>query len=148
MRAIGGAIRVADEYNTAWIEHPREFADMRARVIRACEEVGREPGTMRFSIAIHCVVGATHDEAIDRVRAICELRPRAQSFDEWFVTFSECRPVGSVDEVAAALQPYTDAGADRLMIMHILHTDLESIQLIGERLGPRLAPAAPLQPVI
>jgi alkanesulfonate monooxygenase SsuD/methylene tetrahydromethanopterin reductase-like flavin-dependent oxidoreductase (luciferase family) len=133
------AARFADEYNTAWIAHPREFPDMRARVVRACDEVGRDPGTMRFSIAIHCVVGATHDEAMDRARQIYELRPRDEIFDEWFATFSECRPVGSVDEVAAALRPYAEAGADRLMIMHILHTDLESIQLIGEQLSPLLA---------
>jgi hypothetical protein len=30
------------------------------------------------------------------------------------------------------------------MIMHILHTDLESIQLIGERLSPRLAASQPV----
>jgi len=133
------AARFADEYNTAWIEHPREFPDMRARVIRACDEVGRDPETMRFSIAIHCVVGATHDEAMDRARAIYELRPRDESFDDWFEAFTEYRLVGSVDEVAAALRPYAEAGANRLMIMHILHTDLESIQLIGEQLSPRLA---------
>jgi alkanesulfonate monooxygenase SsuD/methylene tetrahydromethanopterin reductase-like flavin-dependent oxidoreductase (luciferase family) len=45
---------------------------------------------------------------------------------------------GSVDEVAAALRPYAEAGADRLMIMHSLHTDLDSIVLIGEHLAPRL----------
>ena len=47
--------------------------------------------------------------------------------------------MASVDEVAAALRPYAEAGADRLMIMHSLHTDLDSIVLIGEHLAPRLA---------
>jgi F420-dependent oxidoreductase-like protein len=133
------AARFADEYNTAWVDHPSEFAEMRDRVLRACEEVGREAGTMRFSIAIHCVVGATHDEAMDRAREIYELRPRDESFDDWFATFTEYRLVGSVDEVAGALLPYAEAGADRLMIMHILHRDLESVRLIAEDLGPPLA---------
>jgi F420-dependent oxidoreductase-like protein len=141
------AARFADEYNTAWIAHHREFAEMRERVIRACEEVGRDPATMRFSLAVHCVVGATHDEAMDRSRAIYNLRPRDESFDDWFRSFTGYRVVGSVDEVAEALLPYAEAGADRLMIMHILHTDLESIQLIGERLGPMLAASRrPAQP--
>jgi 2-methylisocitrate lyase-like PEP mutase family enzyme len=90
------------------------------------------------------VVGASHDEAMDRVRAIYELRPRDQTFDDWFVGFSESRLVGSVDEMAAALRPYAEAGADRLMIMHILHRDLESIQLIGEQLSPLLAASQPV----
>jgi F420-dependent oxidoreductase-like protein len=132
------AARFADEYNTAWIDHPREFGDIRERVIRACDEVGRDPATMLFSIAVHGVVGATHDEAMDRARAIYDLRARDESFDDWFANFAEARLLGTVDEVADALRPYAAAGADRVMIMHSLHTDLESIQLIGERLSPLL----------
>ena len=132
------AAHFADEYNTAWIAHPREFGDIRERVIHACDEVGRDPTTMLFSIAVHCVVGATHDEAMDRARAIYGLRDRDESFDDWFAGFAEYRLVGTVDEVGNALLPYAAAGADRVMIMHNLHTDLESIQLIGERLSPLL----------
>jgi F420-dependent oxidoreductase-like protein len=132
------AARFADEYNTAWIDHPREFADIRERVIRACDEVERDPATMRFSLAVHCVVGSTHDEAMDRARAIYDLRARDEGFDDWFTSFTENRLVGAVDEVADALRPYAAAGADRVMIMHILHTDLESIQLLGELLSPLL----------
>ena len=58
---------------------------------------------MRFSIAIHCIVGETRDEAMDRARAIYDLRARDQSFDNWFVGAGEQRLFGSVDEVAAAL---------------------------------------------
>jgi F420-dependent oxidoreductase-like protein len=133
------AARFADEYNTAWIHHPREFPDMRERVIRACDAVGRDPATMRFSIAIHCVVGETHADAMDRAHAIYDLWPRDETFEDWFAAFSECRLIGSVDEVAEELLPYAAAGADRLMIMHILHRDLESIRLIAEQLSPRLA---------
>jgi alkanesulfonate monooxygenase SsuD/methylene tetrahydromethanopterin reductase-like flavin-dependent oxidoreductase (luciferase family) len=134
------AARFADEYNYSWDSHPREFPDARGRVIDACREVGRDPATMRFSIAVHCVVGETRDDALDRARSIYDLRPRAESFDDWSGGFTEqTRLLGSVDEVAAALRPYAEAGADRFMIMHSLHTDLESIRLIGEELVPRLA---------
>jgi len=132
------AARFADEYNTAWIAHPREFGDIRERVIRACDGVGRDPATMLFSIAVHGVVGATHDEAMDRARAIYDLRDRDESFDDWLASFAETRLLGTVDEVADALRAYAAAGSARVMIMHSLHTDLESIQLIGERLSPLL----------
>ncbi len=134
------AARFADEYNHSWDSHPREFPDARRRVIEACREVGRDPATMRFSIAVHCVIGETRDEALDRARAIYDLRPRKESFDDWCAGFREqTRLLGSVDEIADALRPYAEAGADRLMIMHSLHTDLDSIRLIGERLAPMLA---------
>jgi alkanesulfonate monooxygenase SsuD/methylene tetrahydromethanopterin reductase-like flavin-dependent oxidoreductase (luciferase family) len=133
------AARFADEYNVSWDSRPQELPDVRQRVIDACAQVGRDPATMRFSIAIHCIVGETRDEAMDRARAIYDLRPRELTFDDWFAGSSEQRLFGSVDEVAAALLPYAEAGADRLMIMHSLHTDLDSIMLIGEHLAPRLA---------
>jgi F420-dependent oxidoreductase-like protein len=132
------AARFADEYNTQWTSHHREFTDIRNRVIGVCKEVGRDPAAMRFSIAVHCLIGATPDEAMDRARTLYGLKDRDQNFDEWFVDWSAYRLVGSVEEIAAALKPYAEAGADRLMLMHVLHTDLESIRLIGERLAPML----------
>ena len=133
------AARFADEYNYAWVSQPSEFPDARQRVIDACDEVGRDPATMRFSIAVHCVVGETRDEAMDRARTIYNLRPRNANFDEWFASTSEQRVFGDIDDVAAALRPYAAAGADRFIVMHSLHTDLDSVRLIGEELEPRLA---------
>ena len=135
------AARFADEYNTAWIEHPGEFAAIRERVLAACTEVSRDPATMRFSIAIHCVVATSRDEALEKSRAIYALRPREQGFDDWFAGFAESRLVGSVDEVGEQLLAYAEQGADRVMLIHSLHRDLESIQLIGERLVPVLRQA-------
>jgi F420-dependent oxidoreductase-like protein len=132
------AARFADEYNTAWIAHPREFAALRERVLTACTEVGRDPATMRFSLAIHGVVAASRDEALDRARAIYASRPREEGFDAWFQAFTEYRLVGSVDEVAEELRGYAQQGADRVMMIHILHRDLEAVRLIGERIVPLL----------
>ena len=133
------AARFADEYNFSWDSSPQEFPDARRRVLEACAEVGRDPATMRLSIAVHGIVGETRDEAMDRARTIYDLRPRDSTFGDWFAGTSKQRLFGSVDEVAAALRPYAEAGADRLQIMHSLHRDLESIALIGEHLAPRLA---------
>ena len=132
------AARFADEYNYAWVSRPSEFPDGRRRVVEACGKVGRDPGTMRFSIAVHCVVAENHDEAMDRAHAIYSLRPREKNFDDWFADSSEQRLFGSVDEVATTLRSYADAGADRFVVMQSLHRDLESIRLIGEELAPRL----------
>jgi hypothetical protein len=76
---------------------------------------------------------------MDRARTIYDLRPRDQSFDDWFAGTAEQRLFGSIEHVAAALRTHAEAGADRLMIMHSLHTDLDSVQVIGEGLAPMLA---------
>lgn len=135
------AARFADEYDTAWLAHPREFAAIRDRVATVCTEVGRDPTTMRFSFAIHCVIGTSRDEALEKARAVYALRPREQGFDDWFPSFTESRLVGSIDDVAEQLVAYAEQGADRVMIIHILHRDLDAIRLIGERLVPVLREA-------
>ena len=94
---------------------------------------------MRFSTAIHCLVGRSHDEALDRARAVYDLRARDQNFDDWCADYVKTRLIGSIEEVGRALLPYAAAGADRVMLMQVLHKDLDQIQLIGERLRPLLA---------
>jgi F420-dependent oxidoreductase-like protein len=135
------AARFADQYDTAWLAHPREFAAIRERVVTVCEEVGRDPGTMRFSLAIHAVIGRSRDEALEKARAVYAFRPREQGFDDWFTSYTESRLVGSIDEVAEQLLAYPEQGADRVTLIHVLHRDLEAIQLIGERLVPVLRQA-------
>ena len=137
------AARFADVYDTAWLEHPREFAAIRERVATVCTEVGRDPATLRFSLAIHAIVGTTRAEALEKTRAYYAVRPREQGFDEWFASYAESRLIGSVDEVAAQLVPYAEQGADRVTIIVPMHRDLEGLRLIGEQLVPLLRQAGP-----
>jgi len=61
----GPAARFADEYNTPFAS-PEEFGAIRAKVVHACESVGRDPATMRFSLMTGCVIGTTHEHALAR----------------------------------------------------------------------------------
>ena len=131
------AARFADEYNTPFAT-PDAFAQVKRKVELACERAGRDPATMRFSVMTGCVVGATREDALERARRLYDRRPREHPFDEWLAGFERHSAVGSVDEVAARLQQYADAGCDRVMLQHVLHTDIEPVRLIGRELAPRL----------
>ncbi len=85
------------------------------------------------------LVGETHEDMRERANTLYARRPREQSFDEWLAAYSERCVVGSVDEVVARLQEYERAGCDRVMLQHLLHTDLEPVRLIGRELAPALA---------
>ena len=124
------AARFADEYNTPFAS-PDEFAAIRTKVVRACERVGRDPATMRFSLMTGCVIGSTHAEALDRARLLYERRPRDDSFDAWLSSYTAAAIVGSVDEVAARLDEYERAGCEGVMLQHLAHADLEPVRLIG-----------------
>ena len=113
------ALRFADEYNTPFVS-PEDAARIRARV-----------PSLRFSVMTGCVVGATHEEALDKARALYGRRPLDASFDDWLAAFAQRALVGSVDEVATRLEEYARAGCDRVMLQHLQHTDLDAVRLIG-----------------
>src|SRR4051812_9044497 len=121
------ALRFADEYNTPFVS-PEEAAAIREKT-----------RPLRFSVMTSCLVGATHDDALERAQALYSVRPRDLSFDEWLARFRERTVIGSVDEVAEQLREYERAGCDRVMLQHLLHRDLESVRVIGRELAPALA---------
>jgi F420-dependent oxidoreductase-like protein len=107
------AARFADEYNTPF-KSPEEFAEVRAKVSAACERIGRDPATMRFSLMTGCVFGETRE-------------PSTRTL------------VGSVEQIAARLREYEGAGCERVMLQHLAHADLEPVRLIGRELAPAVA---------
>ena len=121
------AARFADEYNTPFVS-PEDFAAIRARVQQAAAETGR---TLRYSTMTTCLIGETHADALDRAQRLYERRPREQGFDDWLAALRQRSLAGSVDEVAERLREYERAGCERVMLQHLLHTELEPVRLIG-----------------
>jgi F420-dependent oxidoreductase-like protein len=121
------ALRFADEYNTPFVS-PEDAAAIREKV-----------RPLRFSVMTGLLVGGTRDEMRERAQELYGRRPREQSFDEWLAAYSERSVVGSVDEVVHQLREYERAGCDRVMLQHLLHTDLEPVRLIGRELAPAVA---------
>ena len=117
------ALKFADEYNTPFVS-PTEFARIKARI-----------PDLPVSTMTGLVVGTTRDDALDRARTLYGRVQRDVDFDTWLARYSERAIVGSVDEVAARLRAYEDAGCERVMLQHLLHTDLEPVRLIGELAG-------------
>ena len=131
------AARFADEYNTPF-QSPEDFAAIRSKVAAACERIGRDPATMRFSTMTGCLIGSTRDEALERARELYGRSPRDVGFDDWAAAYAQRAVIGSVDEVASRLREYEEAGCERVMLQHLLHTDLEPVRLIGRELAPAL----------
>ena len=121
------ALRFADEYNTPFVS-----AEDAARI-------REKTRPLRFSVMTGFLVGETHEEMRERARELYARRPREQSFDDWLAAYSERSVVGSVEEAAERLRAYERAGCDRIMLQHLLHTDLEPVRLLGRELAPALA---------
>jgi F420-dependent oxidoreductase-like protein len=121
------ALRFADEYNSPFVS-PDEAAAIREKT-----------RPLRFGVMTGFLVGETNEEVRERAHDVYSRRPREQSFDDWLTGYSERCVVGSVDEAAGRLRAYERAGCDRVMLQHLLHTDLEPVRLLGRELVPALA---------
>jgi F420-dependent oxidoreductase-like protein len=114
------ALRFADEYNAPFVS-PDEFVRIKAKV----------PG-LRASTMTGFIVGETRDDALERARTLYARVPRDVDFDAWLERYSARAIVGSIDEARARLHEYEQAGCDRVMLQHLLHTDLEPVRLLAE----------------
>jgi alkanesulfonate monooxygenase SsuD/methylene tetrahydromethanopterin reductase-like flavin-dependent oxidoreductase (luciferase family) len=52
---------------------------------------------------------------------------------------SEGTITGTVDEVVARIREYAEAGVERVYLQHLVHTDLEMVELIGNEVVPAVA---------
>jgi F420-dependent oxidoreductase-like protein len=134
-RAAALAARWADEYNTV-LPTLEQVAERRARIAQACEEAGRDP--LPLSVMTGCLVGADRAELHDRARRLGEQRREDSDPQRVLAALPGEWIVGTVDEAVEQLAALRDAGAHRVMLQHLLHSDLDAVELIGRALAPRL----------
>jgi alkanesulfonate monooxygenase SsuD/methylene tetrahydromethanopterin reductase-like flavin-dependent oxidoreductase (luciferase family) len=133
-RSAALAARWADEYNTPFAT-AEQIRERKSRVDAACRDAGREP--IPFSLMTGVVVGLDRDELNEKVAALASFRDDERA--DINALIAETRLVGTVDEVGEQLVALRDAGVHRVMLQHLLHTDLETVELIGRKLAPAVA---------
>src|SRR5829696_2815846 len=121
------AARFASEYNTTF-PTPDEARERRARLDEFCAEIGRDPSSLPLSMMTQCVIGRDRAEVDER---LSELRR-----PPWK---PEGALIGTVDEVAERLREYESAGISGVMCQHLLHRDVEMVELLGTELAPAVA---------
>jgi len=120
------AARWADEFNSGGATGVAErFANVR----RVCEEIGRDPATLRMSVTTQVVCGATREEAERRLERLGA--PGARMLAHGVV--------GAVDDVVGSLQALAAEGAE-IAYLHIFDIDdTDHLRLIGSEVLPQVA---------
>jgi alkanesulfonate monooxygenase SsuD/methylene tetrahydromethanopterin reductase-like flavin-dependent oxidoreductase (luciferase family) len=116
------AARFADEYNTFGVD-PTEAGRRRKRVEEACEEVGRDPSTLPFSVMTPFLLD------LDHARRFVERFPNAGPAEEWF---GKLQRRGLAGDLVAGLKEFEAAGVERVMLQHVVHDDLDVVAALGE----------------
>jgi F420-dependent oxidoreductase-like protein len=122
------AATFADEFNLPF----SSLADTEAQYIRvrtACEQRGRDPGTLRLSAAQ--VVCCGTDEA--------EVERRAANIGRKVDELRANGAAGTPDEVVERLQEYATIGAQTIYLQVLDLDDLGHIELISQEVLPRVS---------
>jgi F420-dependent oxidoreductase-like protein len=122
------AARFATEFNIGFRPEP-EIADAFARVRAACERIGRDPDTLKLSVALPTI--AAPDEQTLRRRAEATGRPLDQFRDGTNIC-------GDADEITAKVDRLVSLGAQRIYFQTVDMRDLEQTAYLGEEVLPGL----------
>jgi F420-dependent oxidoreductase-like protein len=132
------AARFADEYNTL-AASPEEIRRRHVALAHACEREGRDPGTLHYSMMIGFVTGADRPGVREHSRRLAEWRGENVDPDEQLSRFGDSWLVGTTEELVERLREYEEAGVERVMLQHLLHRDLDLVELIGREVLRHLA---------
>jgi F420-dependent oxidoreductase-like protein len=131
------AARFADEYNTIFAD-AATCAERRDKVRAACEEIDRDPDTITFSLMTGLAIG--EDAADVERRAVEILQWTGRPTDDPGESLREQNfVVGMVPEVLDQLRALERAGVERIFLQHLVHRDLEVLELIGREIIPAMA---------
>jgi F420-dependent oxidoreductase-like protein len=132
----GPAVRYADEYNALFgtLDQARE---RKQALDEACEQGGRDPSTLRYSLMAPCVIGRDEQEVLESARRIGARFGRSQ--EEVLERNRAHGPVGTIAEAVERLKQIEEIGYERVMLQHLAHDDLDTVALIGRELAPGVA---------
>jgi F420-dependent oxidoreductase-like protein len=115
-RGAALAARWADEYNTVGAT-AEECRRRRERIAAACAQEGRDP--IPFSLMTGFAVTGDHARRLGR-----------EPSPGWLA--------GTPAEIVEQLRELEAASVERVMLQHLLHDDLETIELIGREVIPEV----------
>jgi F420-dependent oxidoreductase-like protein len=137
-RSLRLAAALADEYNTA-MATAEEVADIRKRLDQACEAADRDPKSLPLSMMTGWLVGADADELRDRAGRLARWKGEGDDGEAFLAGLRPSAIKGTTPEAIEQLRELEQAGLTRIMGQHLLHRDLDAIELMGREIVPTLA---------
>jgi F420-dependent oxidoreductase-like protein len=139
----------ADEFNLS-ASSPERAVDRFARLRQACEQVGRDPNSIRRSVMAGVLIGADEAELAERADRLMVLlgesgqgvggrAPAGTDADAWLEHRRPRWVIGTPDTARAMVRRYAEAGCERLVLQDFLPWDLDMVDLIGREIVSQLS---------
>ena len=124
------AARYATEVNT--LGAPNDELQARKDTLdRACEDAGRDPATLGFSVMTACFLGETAGDVRDRAGRFLAIRGDDTDPDTLIAERRNRWLVGTLAEVAARLEELRRLGVSRVFLQHLNHDDDAMVGLMS-----------------
>jgi alkanesulfonate monooxygenase SsuD/methylene tetrahydromethanopterin reductase-like flavin-dependent oxidoreductase (luciferase family) len=137
--ALARAGRLGDGWIGVWVS-PRRYAEAQEIVQRAADAAGRSAPAWRHTLQLWAGFDATRERAVARIRPVME-----GAYALPFERFERYTPCGRPEDVAAALEPYLEAGCRRFNFVveaDGLDAAFESVAAVKKLLSGAPAPLA------
>jgi alkanesulfonate monooxygenase SsuD/methylene tetrahydromethanopterin reductase-like flavin-dependent oxidoreductase (luciferase family) len=129
---------VADGWNTCWAWTPSAYRQRLGVLDRACDAVGRDPGSVTRSLGLYTLCGDDERDLARRFERLREVSPPGVldglTLDQW----REGRLVGTVDEVREQAEGWSALGVETLIVglgaVPFAVTDLDDLELVAHAL--------------
>jgi len=132
------AVRFADEYNLIG-SSVDDYAQARRTLDAACERAGRDPATLRLSVMTGFALGRDRADLLD-VAGRTMLRWGSDvSAEDALARYEASGTAGTPEQFVDGLRRLEEVGVERIMLQHALHDDLDTVELIGREVVPKLA---------
>lgn len=122
------AARFATEFNMGF-QSEQVIADRIPVVRAACEAIGRDPSSMKLSVALPTLAGRTDADIARRAEAVgvapADVRDGVNL-------------VGSADEIASKVERLRNLGVDRVHFQFVDLRDLDHLEYVGAEVLPLL----------
>lgn len=137
-RSAALAARWADEYDVVYVD-PSGAKERVDRISVACEAIGRDPASVRRSLLSKTLVGTDEEDLRQKAAALMAFDGEEGDVDAYLEDVRAGHIAGTVEQVLERLAAYAAAGIQRVLVHQLVHTDLDSIELIGREIVPEAA---------
>jgi F420-dependent oxidoreductase-like protein len=131
------AARFADELNGAGM-NPATAAEQRGALDAACEDVGRDPASITYSVMTGCAVGSSAADVDRRIGQLHQRWGRGRDLATFRAGIAAGWVAGPPAEAAERLSAFAAAGVERIMLQLLLPDDLEILDVMAEQVAPLL----------
>lgn len=131
------AATYADEWNTI-LATADDCAARRARLDEACEQAGRDPSEVEFSLATPVCVGATAGDVERRAERLAAALGSYGPAREVLERVRASGIAGTPEEAADTLGRLAGAGVARVVLQDFLPEDPDHVEVVAREVVPRL----------